>query len=113
MSLFNTVTLTAQKRKNSYVNGKSVIENDGEPFTIRGSLQPDTGEKLQTLLEGRRASSIYKIYTNTYMNTVNQNNNTVSDVVFIDGYEYEVIDVAKWGNGLIGHYKIICMREKE
>lgn len=112
MSIFNTRTFTIKRRAGSYVNGRWAFSTPVE-IQASGSLQPTDGEKMQTLLAGRRASSIYVGYTNTPIFTTNQIAGEPSDTIVIDGQDYEIIQSEPWLNNIISHYKFVAMRSKE
>ena len=78
----------------------------GEPvaLTIQASVQPLRPFEVMSLPEGRRTRSAYNLFTDTKLQTVDQDN---PDQVTINGVVFEVISVASWQNGIIPHYKCV------
>jgi hypothetical protein len=95
----------------SRVDGKWV-EGTPKEFTIEASVQPLSGKELENLPEGRRKRAAFKLFTDTSLRTVNQEN---PDLVRLEsasqtqGTEevYEVITVAHWNNAVLPHYEIV------
>lgn len=97
------------------VSGKWV-EATAVPFTIEGSVQPLRARELNSLPEGRRATSAFRIYTDTRLRTVDDKAQSNPDrLTFrVPSYDstapmrtYEVISVEEWQNGIVPHYKAI------
>jgi hypothetical protein len=82
-------------------------------FEITGSIQPTMGDKLQTLLEGKRVQSIYEIITLSELKATDPKTETTGDIAVINGLDYEIIQVMPWQNGILPHYSCIALREKE
>lgn len=79
-------------------------------LTIRGGIQPTTGEDLVSLPEGQRERISYKIYSVTEMKTNKAEGRQKADVLTIYGEEYEVQQVQNhFGLGL-NHWKAIATR---
>jgi prephenate dehydratase len=97
----------------SYVKGRWVEGANPIPFTITGSVQPTSGDKLQTLLEGKRVSSIYEIITDTKLEVTDPLTGKTGDIVTIFGQDHEVIQCMPWQNNILPHYSCIAIREKE
>lgn len=117
MSLFNTKTVTVKR----YTNGNydtpdgSWQEGTESTFTIKCSWQPATGDDLKAIPEGRRSSSMYKLYTSTKLRTTDQLSQLPRDIVISseNGFEYELNETADNQNGIVSHYKYIATRVKE
>lgn len=113
MSLFNSVTLTVTRpAAGAWVKGKWV-QTEGEPFPVTGSLQPTTGDKIKTLIEGRRVTGVYKFITSTPLKAGSVDEETNSDIVTIDGEPWMVMSVGAYQNGILPHYECYLIREKE
>ncbi len=98
-------------------------EASAAPFTIQGSVQPLKGREMEALPEGRRAGSVFKIYTDTKLRTVDDKAQANPDrITFrVPAFDstaplrtYEVIQVFEWQNGIVPHYKaIVSLLEQE
>lgn len=86
------------------------VEGAGVAATFYASKQPASGEDLQALPEGRRAGSVYALFTDTALRTADPENQVNADRVPIDGRDYEVLHVEPWQNGVLSHYKILVGR---
>lgn len=91
----------------SYVNGRYVANT--ETVTLKASVQPTSEKDLMTLPEGRRDMGSYTLYSEQPIYAAEQEGQN-ADIVTLYGDRYEVIDVARWGNGVIDHYKAIVVR---
>lgn len=87
----------------SYVNGLWV-EGTITTSIITASIQPMSGEELQSLPEERRVKKNYKLFTASQLLTV-QNPTKNPDRVIIFGELYEVYQVFPWLNNIISHYE--------
>jgi len=114
MSLFNTHTLTVERKDpGNYINGRW-IEGEPDTFTINTSWQPATGKDLEVLEEGKRLSVTFKAFPNTELFAADPKTNREGDFITgLDGYKYEVVFVAPNQNELINHYKVLAVRRKE
>jgi hypothetical protein len=114
MSLFKSAEIPVKRPSaGDYINGRWKEGANPEYFTVFGSIQPDSGETVQSLLEGKRVSSIYRIFTDVKLQEADPLNKVTGDIVKINGQDYEVIQVQSWQNGLIPHYESVVIREKE
>ena len=86
----------------TYVNGIWTNQT-ATTSTFTASVQPLSGEELQSLPEERRNKKTYKLYTSTKLETVNSQN---PDRVIIYTETYEVFRVDIWQNNIINHYEI-------
>jgi hypothetical protein len=96
-----------------YIKGRWQEGDPPEPFSIKCSVQPTTGERLQTLLEGKRVISLFEIITTTQLKAADPKTSTTGDVVSIFGNDHEIIQVMPWQNSILPHYSCIALREKE
>jgi hypothetical protein len=110
MSLFPSVDLIQiTYTPGDYVKGRWQ-EGEGIPHPFQSSWQPASGKALEVLPEGKRRREAYKAYPPIEMEftAADEAKGVSGDVVIKDGKEYEVSFAAKWDNGLISHWKIIC-----
>jgi hypothetical protein len=113
MSLFNSRTFTVRRTiAGSYVKGKWV-EGTSSTFTIKGTFQPGSVERMQTVLEGKRIQGAGDLITSSTLQLANPATQTSSDWVEIDGIWWEVVQVGHWKNGLIPHSEYVVVWPKE
>jgi hypothetical protein len=111
MSSFRHAVKCYRPQGGERVDGRWV-EGTPKEFTVQASVQPMTGKELESLPEGRRKRAAFKLFTNSALRTVNEEN---PDLVLLetaantDGVAevYDVISVAPWRNGVINHYEIV------
>jgi hypothetical protein len=108
MSLFKTVTMQIRPVTGSRVNGKWT-QTVGAATSFKGTFQPLRGKELDSLPEGRRAGSNYKVYSDLNFDTVTSNENP--DLVELNGIQYEIIKKDIWQNSIIPHYKYIVQEK--
>ena len=120
----------------SVVNAASLIQNFSETITVRhysagtivngivqpggvasvvitdASVQPVSGEDLQSLPELERTKEALKVYTTAEVQTSDPRTGIPSDLVGIRGNQYKAVHVEPWAYGFI-FYKVLCVREKE
>lgn len=98
----------------SYVNGR-YVEGSSSDISIMASIQPadekDMSKVIDLLPEGRRQSGLYRLYTSTRLNALQNTQNP--DIAIVDGMQFEVIMEASWQNNVINHYKYIVAKIKE
>lgn len=78
-------------------------------FNILASIQPLSGNEMQSLPEGRREKEAIRLYTSTELKIAAEGGAN-ADVVTIAGKDYEVIAVYPWRNGILNHFKVIVSR---
>jgi len=88
------------------IDGKWVEDANPIDVPITASLQPLRPQELQQLPEGRRTNQAFKMYTDTELKTVHNQN---PDTIIIGSSEFEVYSVAPWQNNIINHYKAIIV----
>lgn len=93
----------------SYTNGRWV-KGTGATSTILMSVQPLNGEELSFLPEGNRSDKIQKGYTRSFVQTANQNEGIDSDIITVDGEDYEVTQVQRY-SAKQPHYKCKLVRK--
>ena len=115
MSIFNTKTFIIKRAsgKQTYNKAGRLVDSEATEIEIKGSLHPTSGRQIQSLLEGKKYSSLYKIITGTKLNTYEVKTQMKGDVVEIDGDDYDVISEAKHSNGIISHYTYTVARKGE
>lgn len=114
MSLFRNVKLVRRKRAGgSYVKGQWVT---GDPVDTNfwGSWQPASGKTLELLPAGKRSREVYKCFAPIELNftSADDHSDSEADQIVWEGKEYEVTTAAKWNNGLISHWELLCTRPK-
>lgn len=104
----NTVVPVKRPPAGDYVDGVWV---EGAPsnFDIKASVQPASGEDMESLPENRRTLATYRLYTDIHL-LENLEGVRNPDVVTLFGEDYEVTKVFPWRNGIIDHYKILATR---
>jgi hypothetical protein len=114
MSLLKTVSLIRRRKSGGkYVNGQWVEGVPGDtPF--KGSWQPASGKTLDLLPEGKRSREVFKCFADLSMDFTSADTHGEAEADFIiwEGKEYEVTTAAKWNNGLINHWELLCTRPK-
>lgn len=79
------------------------------------TIQPTTGQDLQTLSEGLRDKESYKILTSTPLTAVIENTNRLGDQIQYDGVNgtswFTVVKVKKWDVGVCPHYEAVIVKE--
>ncbi len=93
----------------AYINGVWQ-QNTGSSFTIRANVQPVPAIVMETLPEGYRTKSAFILYTNTELNTAQEDLNN-ADIVQLYGEKYFVTKKEIWGNTNLAHYEIIVVKE--
>jgi hypothetical protein len=78
-------------------------------INIMASIQPvSSNNEVVTLPEGRKMSEMYRIYTDTRLNTLQTGN---PDTIAYLGIQLEVMNEYPWRNDTINHYKYVAMRK--
>lgn len=87
-----------------YVEGllQEVEPLDGEAgsFQIQGSVQPATGRDMRVLPEGKQTDEVLAVFTPTELRPVGAFHG--ADILTIDGSNWEVHKVERWGS--LGNY---------
>jgi hypothetical protein len=114
-NIFASTYTVKRKAAGSYVSGRWT-EGAETSITIKGDLQTMAQEEMQELPEGRRINQTFKMYTETLLNTVIDENGTPKtngDIVLIDGERFEVIAVYPYQKFLLNHYKITLQKVEQ
>lgn len=106
MSSFRTQFTIQRKSNGKYCNGRWQ-EGEVTEFTIMASVQPLSGEEMQMLPEGRKDTQAVRIYTDTPLKTVSEDN---PDILLYAGNSYEVTTVEPWQSNVISHYKCLAVK---
>ena len=112
MSLIATVSMTQIKRgKGEYIRGKWVHGENIENL-FRGTFQPETGQILELLPEGKRDREVATVFSPISMlwTPADTENEETGDLISYDNKLYEVIQAHKWKNGLINHWELLVCR---
>jgi hypothetical protein len=115
MSLVKSVSLIRRRKTGGeYVKGqwKKGIPDD-EPF--KGSWQPARGKTLELLPDGKRSREVFSCFAPISMDfsSADAHGDAEADLIVWEDKEYEVTSAAKWNNGLIPHWNLLCTRPKE
>jgi hypothetical protein len=115
MSLIKSVSLVRRKKAGGgYVKGqwKTGVPDD-TPF--KGTWQPASGKTLELLPDGKRSREVYKCFAPIAMEftSADEHGDAEADSIIWEGKEYEVTTAAKWDNGLISHWELLCTRPKK
>lgn len=94
----------------SNVNGRWVSGGPATPFTILASVQPASGKDLLMVPENRRSGSVYALFTDTAMRTLDEEGQTQPDLVTLHDGVYEATHLEVWQNNVIPHYKILVTK---
>ena len=88
----------------------------GEPSDtgFKGSWQPASGKTLELLPSGKRNREVYKCFAPIELDftSADDHGEGKADLIVWEGKEYEVTTAAKWDNGLIPHWELLCTRPK-
>jgi hypothetical protein len=115
MSLFKSVPLIRiRKTGGGYARGQWKPGKGGDtPF--QGTWQPAGGKTLELLPEGKRGREAFKCFAPLSMDftSADAHGDAEADLIIWQGKEYEVTTAARWDNGLIPHWELLCTRPKE
>jgi hypothetical protein len=115
MSLFQNVDLIKVSFTPGHREKGSWVEGGRTETAFKGSWQPASGQALQVLPEGKRDREVYKAFApiNLSFAAADAHTGKSGDRVIWEGKEYEVTLAAKWDNGILPHWELLCTREKE
>ena len=114
MSLFRNVKLIRRKRAGgSYVKGQWQT-GEASDTVFYGSWQPARGKTLELLPEGKRSREVYRCFAPLELNfsSADEHGEQEADQIIWEDKEYEVTSAAKWNNGLIPNWELLCTRPK-
>ncbi len=114
MSLLKSISLIRRRKSGGeYVKGQWVPGQPGDiPFM--GSWQPASGKTLELLPEGKRSREIFKCFAPLSLDftSADTKGDAEADFIIWEEKEYEVTSAAKWDNGIIPHWELLCTRPK-
>ena len=84
-------------------------------FSIRASVQPARPSDIEALPEGRRESTVFRLYTSTQMRMLPLSGEPLDnpDQVELYGDRFEIMGEANWQNNVINHYKYLAVKVGE
>lgn len=114
MSLFKKVSLIRRRKAGGCrVKGQWV---PGEPSDtdFKGSWQPASGKTLELLPAGKRNREVYKCFAPISLDftSADDHGEAEADLIVWEGKEYEVTTAAKWDNGNLPHWELLCTRPR-
>jgi hypothetical protein len=115
MSLFKNVPLIRRRKTSGgYVRGQWVPGESGDT-AFKGTWQPAGGKTLELLPEGKRSREVFKCFAPLDLDftSADAHGAAEADSVIWNGKGYEVTIAARWDNGLIPHWELLCTRPKE
>ncbi len=89
------------------------VDGSTTTATLRGSLQPATGDDVATLPEGERTKRVRVLFTTTALRAVDQSARTSADQVSVDGDWFEVREVKPYGTTPLAHHRAILVAVQE
>lgn len=106
---FRSPIILKRPSPGNYVDGRWV-EGGFTDTIITASIQPLSGQEMQSLPEARRLSENYKMYTSFQVRTVEEaGSDQNADRVVFFGNEYEIHQINTWQNNsnfvIVNHYK--------
>ena len=110
-------TLTLSRVSTTYTQDTrgAVVPAGRTSTSFVASVQPITGRELLNFPENQRVRQPIRIFTETELKTVDQNNKTTQDIVIRGGIEYLVSTVEDWTGGDVPadmkHYSVIALRK--
>jgi hypothetical protein len=114
MSLENVPLIRRRKTGGGYIRGQWV-PGEGGDTEFKGSWQPASGKTLELLPEGKRSREVFKCFTRQIsldFTSADTHSEAEADSVVWQGKEYEVTTAARWDNGIIPHWELLCTRPK-
>lgn len=89
------------------------IEGALNTFTIQGNQQPLPGNERVMLPEADRSKDYRKLFTATFLYTVDEANQRTPDKVIIDGVAFSVHQRKEYQMGVLDHYEYQLRREEQ
>jgi len=113
MTLFETRTITIQRMSGSYNAGHWIAGNPTS-IVMTGSVQASSGDKVETLMEGKRFSGSLDLFVDQPLVMADPKRGVQGDR-YVDekGDIWEVVLGNDWQNGIISHYEYTAVRIKE
>jgi hypothetical protein len=102
------------KYPGSYIDGRWLTTNVTPTIsTIYASLHPISDNELQSLDEGRRTQSNFKLISNSQLSVGKIGESNPDIIRFDNGEVYEVVKCDRWMNGILMHYRIIISKVEQ
>jgi hypothetical protein len=108
---FRTPQTIIPRLPGQYVGGRWQ-DADGEPVTIRASVQPASSgdyDQMKAEQPGRRVERMVRIYTDARLTTAGEDN-TNGDSLIWEGERYLVVAVSPWRSTALKHYRYLAVR---
>lgn len=102
---------TVKRRAAGTRNQGRWVEGAESDIVVVASAMPLRGAELQTLPEGKRAMQAIKIYSNTELQTVDEENGVSADVLIYRSERYEVTTSEPWQSDVVTHFKHLAVKE--
>jgi len=105
---------TVVRRSGIQHNAATGYFSDGTPadIPITASVQPAPGDVRKNVPEGYDTDSTFVLFTSTELITATEGGDT-QDQITLFGQVYDVIQVDKWQNDVISHYRCVVARPKQ
>jgi hypothetical protein len=112
VSLFGSVSLVQISFEPGHRVKGSWVEGLKHETPFKGTWQPASGKTLELLPEGKRSREAYKCFAPIALafTAADDDKGVSGDRVIHDGAEYEVSAAAKWDNGPLPHWELLCTR---
>ena len=108
--MFRRALTVTRQQPGQYVNG--IWQPGSEStFTVRASVQPATPDDVALLPSGQENNQAFTLYSDTALHVANEINNTVGDVVDVDGLPYRAMARQPWQNAVVPHHKTVVVKE--
>lgn len=114
MTLFHSNQITVLRYPNgSYVAGRWV-DGSPVPLIITGSVQPGSGDRVLTNIEGKRFSGNMNMYVDVPLRCYDPIRKTRGDM-YKDSYGilWEIVEAKDCQCGIIPHYEYTLVRSSE
>jgi len=108
---FRQVMIGKRKIAGVYTDGIYVPASEST-INFTASVQPVSGDEMETLPEGLREAGMYRLYTDFALRTVNQKTKTPADEIDYADKKYIIVFVQPWQNNVINHYKAFMSEGK-
>jgi hypothetical protein len=89
---------------------RTEILNNGNPWTMRASIQPMKGYEMMMLPEGLRNSEVKKVYTQTVLQVASEDTQLLGDRLTIDGKTYEIKYREDWSGKALPYQKYFAAK---
>ncbi len=105
--------LTVTRETGDYVDGKWVGDAPVQ-VTIEASVQPANDKQRKNVPEGYDVDSVLELGTEDELFVAERGSKRKSDMVEIDGQQYDVIRLERWQNAIISHrWYVVALPDNE